>query len=62
MKQTTKQMMACLLTEIRTTREEKTITQAEMKADRQERKAEIKTNQEMLARMEARIEAKNEKF
>jgi hypothetical protein len=39
-----------------------TTTQVEMKADLEERKAEMKINQEMLARMEARIEANKEKF
>jgi hypothetical protein len=52
MEQTTKQMIGRLL--------------AEMKANREQMMAKIKTemetNQEMLARMEARIEADNEKF
>jgi FtsZ-binding cell division protein ZapB len=36
--------------------------QAEMKGDQEERKAEMKTNDKMLVRMEAKIEADNEKF
>jgi hypothetical protein len=49
------QMRECLLAKM-------DANQAEMKANEEERKAEMKTKHEMLTRMEAKIEADNEKF